>query len=106
MKSGIKKVMEQLYFNTNKSKFLLIYDISDDKRRNKLAKLFESYGRRVQYSAFEFCLDYDKKKKMLNKLNDIAVNEDNIRIYSIEYNSESIQEGNDKSVFMSDVIIL
>ena len=40
---------------------LLIYDIIDNKRRTKFAKFMESYGKRVQKSAFELRLD---KKKM------------------------------------------
>lgn len=32
---------------------LIIYDIIDNKRRNRMAKFLESYGVRVQKSAFE-----------------------------------------------------
>lgn len=31
---------------------LICYDVPDDKRRTRLAKLLESYGDRVQYSVF------------------------------------------------------
>ncbi|MDR2400851.1 MAG: CRISPR-associated endonuclease Cas2, partial [Deferribacteraceae bacterium] len=31
----------------------VIYDVTDNKRRNKLCKLLSSYGERVQKSAFE-----------------------------------------------------
>ncbi len=37
-------------------KFVLCYDIPEDKRRNKLARLCERYGARVQFSVFEFRL--------------------------------------------------
>ncbi|MDQ7031616.1 MAG: CRISPR-associated endonuclease Cas2 [Desulfonauticus sp.] len=36
---------------------LAIYDIRDEKRLNKVAKLMESYGQRVQRSVFELDLD-------------------------------------------------
>jgi CRISPR-associated protein Cas2 len=36
------------------------YDISDDKRRRKVAQIMEGYGYRVQYSVFE--CDLDKKR--------------------------------------------
>ncbi len=36
------------------------YDISDDKRRTKVAKIMEGHGYRVQYSVFE--CDLDKRK--------------------------------------------
>lgn len=32
---------------------LVVYDIEDDKRRNRVAKVLEGYGQRVQYSVFE-----------------------------------------------------
>ncbi len=35
------------------SHWLIIYDISDDKRLHKIAKIMESYGVRVQKSVFE-----------------------------------------------------
>lgn len=36
-----------------KKHWLIIYDIRDTKRLNKVAKVMESYGIRVQYSVFE-----------------------------------------------------
>lgn len=33
-------------------RYLIAYDIPDDKRRTRLAKLLERYGDRVQYSVF------------------------------------------------------
>lgn len=41
---------------------LVIYDIPDDKRRNKLATFLEGYGRRVQKSAFECFLSLEEMK--------------------------------------------
>lgn len=45
----------ECYKFTNKFRgkkyFLLIYDISDDKKRTKFAKMLEGYGVRVQKSA-------------------------------------------------------
>jgi len=35
-------------------KFVLCYDIPDDKIRTRLARLCEQFGIRVQYSVFEF----------------------------------------------------
>lgn len=33
--------------------YLICYDISDDRDRNRVARLLERYGERVQYSVFE-----------------------------------------------------
>ncbi|SMO71246.1 CRISPR-associated protein Cas2 [Balnearium lithotrophicum] len=34
-------------------KYLITYDVSEDSRRNKLVKLLNEHGKRVQYSCFE-----------------------------------------------------
>jgi CRISPR-associated protein Cas2 len=63
---------------------LVCYDISNDKRRNKIYNLLSSYGIPVQFSIFE-CELNDKTlislKKSLFKL--IDNNQDKIRIYNI-----------------------
>ena len=57
------------------------YDISDDKRRLKVAERLEDYGTRVQYSMFECILDEDKFKEMINKLTSLINPEDSLRFY-------------------------
>lgn len=37
----------------NKVYVVIAYDIPDDKRRTKVAKILEGYGERMQYSLFE-----------------------------------------------------
>lgn len=44
---------------------LMIYDIVDNKRRNKMVKCLEAYGVRVQKSAFEALLNRRQYEKML-----------------------------------------
>ena len=48
---------------------LVIYDIIDNKRRTKLAKIMKSYGFRVQKSAFEAWLTDSKYEKCCQDLN-------------------------------------
>lgn len=38
--------------NDSIRRFLIAYDIKDDKRRGKASKCLQSYGRRIQYSTF------------------------------------------------------
>lgn len=47
----------------NKKLYLIIYDITDNKRRRKVSKILEKYGIRIQFSAFECELNEQKKKK-------------------------------------------
>lgn len=65
---------------------LIIYDITDNKRRVKFAKLLEGYGKRVQKSAFEAMLTskkYDKLVKEIPSYIDPRKGEDSVRIYRI-----------------------
>ncbi|NEP62230.1 MAG: CRISPR-associated endonuclease Cas2 [Symploca sp. SIO2G7] len=47
---------------------LVVYDIPDNKRRTKLAKFLEGYGRRVQYSVFECFLSLPKMRSLHTKV--------------------------------------
>jgi CRISPR-associated protein Cas2 len=60
------------------------YDIVDDRRRNKVMKTLEGYGKRVQYSVFECELrpaDLAKLKERLKKL--ILPEGDDVRFYGL-----------------------
>jgi len=60
------------------------YDISDDRRRLRAARLLSDYGRRVQKSVFECDLDerrFLKLKDALNRL--IHHEEDSVRFYQL-----------------------
>lgn len=60
------------------------YDISDDRRRNKVAKTMLDYGIRVQYSVFECWLpakEYQRMKQRIAAL--IKDEEDSVRFYRL-----------------------
>jgi CRISPR-associated protein Cas2 len=64
--------------------YLICYDIVNNHRRNKVAKLLETYGLRVQKSVFECVLD-DKQYEYLSKCLFRLLNkrEDQIRFYPL-----------------------
>lgn len=63
---------------------LVVYDIPNDKRRNKLAVFLEGYGRRVQYSVFECFLDLVEMRKLHQQVaRRVDESEDNVRFYWI-----------------------
>ena len=67
---------------------LVVYDISDDKRRNKLATFLEGYGRRVQYSVFECFMSLSEMKRLYSALERrVKPEEDNVRLYWITQDS-------------------
>ncbi len=63
--------------------YVISYDISKDKIRNKVASELENYGKRVQYSVFECELTEEKLKKLYAKLLKLCAEEGSIRIYVI-----------------------
>lgn len=63
---------------------VISYDITNDRRRNKVAKKLLDYGRRVQYSVFELIYDDVILKKVLIDLKRIIKEEeDSIRCYRV-----------------------
>lgn len=70
--------------------YLICYDIVQDSRRNRVAKLLEAYGLRVQKSVFEVMLtaeQYQKLQKRLGWL--IAPDTDQIRFYPLTKRSQA-----------------
>ncbi|MBI3090673.1 MAG: CRISPR-associated endonuclease Cas2 [Candidatus Tectomicrobia bacterium] len=66
------------------TRYVICYDVPDDKRRASLAKLLDAYGDRVQYSIFEAVLDralFDKMRQQAAKL--INLEEDRLAIYPL-----------------------
>ncbi len=64
--------------------FVMVYDIPNDKRRARLAKLLESLGERVQYSVFELYLTQAELEKLVKRMQKFMdKKEDAVRIYSL-----------------------
>lgn len=63
---------------------LIIYDISDDKIRNKIFNILSGYGNNIQKSSFECLLNKRLYKKLLSDLSKICIPEsDSIKIYRL-----------------------
>ena len=66
-------------------RILVIYDISDDKRRKKISDYLQGYGGRVQESAFEAFSTMRDYKKILKDIGMIIKKEeDSVRIYRLD----------------------
>jgi len=50
-------------------RYLVAYDISDDAVRNKLVKLLNDFGRRVQFSCFEIEITRTDLEELINRVN-------------------------------------
>ncbi len=64
--------------------YLICYDIADEKRLRKVAKIMEDYGERVLYSVFECLLAPWELEELRDKVESILVpEEDNVIYYVI-----------------------
>jgi len=64
--------------------FVITYDIPDDKRRLRVARLLERYGERVQYSVFEMYLSSAEWRRLrIRLLRVLQLQEDQVRIYRL-----------------------
>ena len=66
-------------------RIVVSYDISDDKRRRKVAGIMEGVGYRVQYSVFECDLTGPQLKKLMRRLRPYVKSRemDSIRFYPL-----------------------
>ena len=64
--------------------YVITYDIPDDRRRNKIAKILLDFGSRVQYSVFEASLTDKLYEKMLKRIGKhLEESEDRLIVYHI-----------------------
>ena len=60
------------------------YDIVDDSRRTKLAKVLKDFGARVQFSVFECRLDLAQLESLAQRLRKVIDEaKDSVRIYRV-----------------------
>lgn len=85
---------------------LLIYDIVDNSKRLRFAKFMESYGKRVQKSAFEIRIGKKKYEEMLSKISSFISEEDSVKLYKIRGNGEVYCWGNAKPEISEEVLIV
>ncbi len=65
-------------------RWLVAYDVPDDRRRTRLANLLENYGDRVQYSVFEIFASSEELQRMIVRMKgEIEEDEDSVRLYPV-----------------------
>lgn len=85
---------------------LIIYDIINNKTRSKMVKLLESYGRRVQKSAFEVLIASRQYNALIDKISKVMDQEDNVRIYRLNSSNEVLLLGTSMTIYEDEVIIV
>jgi CRISPR-associated protein Cas2 len=69
---------------SDRSFYIVVYDVVSDKRRLKVSHFLESLGDRVQYSVFELYLTDKELKQLLKRIVKlISEKEDAVRIYAL-----------------------
>ncbi|MCM1326304.1 MAG: CRISPR-associated endonuclease Cas2 [Bacteroidales bacterium] len=94
------------YANNDKVFVLIIYDITDNKKRLKLSKLLLGYGFRIQKSAFEAVITDKRYKELLERLPAYTSPEDSIRAYKIIGKGQVVTFGKKTETEAEDIIII
>ncbi|MCP4538877.1 MAG: CRISPR-associated endonuclease Cas2 [Chloroflexi bacterium] len=70
--------------NPKRSLYIIAYDIPNDKRRTKIARVLEGHGTRVQYSVFESQLTNNQFTALWKELGELVqAKEDSLRAYRL-----------------------
>ncbi len=106
-------LMENYFWETEDNNYtkkiflLIIYDIVDNKRRNKFFKEMKAFGFHVQKSAFEALVNdklFHKLQRKIPKLIDSSV--DSVRMYRMTGYGEVDLFGQNTKIEAEDVIII
>ncbi len=95
-----ERVNEHRYF------VVICYDIINNKRRYRFAKLLEHYAMRVQRSVFEGELSKNTYEELIRKIDQSIDSEDNVRVYRISGNGEIKYWGKEDMPKAEEVIII
>ena len=87
--------------------YAIAYDITNDKRRNQVAKILKDFGMRIQYSVFECDTDRRAYLRLQDRLLD-AINpqEDSVTFYHLCRSCEKgiekigVEKGLDKKSYI------
>jgi len=90
-------------------KWIISFDISDDRKRARAVKILKTYAYRVQKSVFEGFFTHEALDEAKSKMKDVIDNvKDSVRYYPLCSNCEEKLEiqGNGKKVEETGYIIL
>lgn len=66
------------------SRYIAAYDISDDNQRQRIARILDRFGMRVQRSVFEVWLDSDELPELRRLVGPLLASEDQFEIIPID----------------------
>jgi len=88
-------------------KYVICYDIEDDKVRKKISDLLEGYGVRVNFSVFEADLNKKELELLRNQIKKFISKKDSVRFYHLCKNciNKSFDLGSNIDIFNCDIFI-
>lgn len=92
--------------------YVISYDISNDRLRNKVAKVLSGYGKRVQYSVFECRIQQKSFEELYIRLALLMADADegSIRFYHLcgkcEQKIQELGLSKDNAVDLEDTVII
>ena len=85
---------------------LVIFDITDNKKRYRITKVLSGYGNRVQKSAFEVKISKRKYLDMLDELQPFGSDGDSVRMYKIIGKGTVTVFGQPDPAAQEDVVVI
>ncbi len=85
-------------------KYLVVYDVADSKRRNKLFKLLLGYGINVELSVFELELDKKSLNHLKSQIREI-INPKQDVVYIFPYTKQPLRNGIYKGKNYGDIFV-
>ncbi len=85
-------------------KYLVVYDVADSKRRNKLFKLLLGYGINVELSVFELELDKKSLNHLKSQIKEI-INPKQDVVYIFPYTRQPLRNGIYKGKNYGDIFV-
>ena len=74
--------------------YVVVYDIEDDRERQKVGKVLEGFGRRVQKSVFECPLTRRSRAELDDRLAKLAIETGFVLIYRLNDQAQRGAAGN------------
>ena len=72
------------------SDYAVVYDITSDAERARVDKVLKNFGFRIQKSVFECRLNKKGRDELIEKLERLKITTGFIKIYRLEYTSNSL----------------
>ena len=70
------------------SEYAVVYDISNDRERNRVSKILIGFGFRIQKSVFECRLTRRSKEQLTAQLGKLEIKTGFIKLYRLEYHAK------------------